>query len=384
MNPPYNFGLSQEDERTEAATLGLPGGRVLCVASAGDMPLSLLGLGAGQVTAVDNHSGQLHLLRLKLGAVQQLEREEAIAFLGYLPAPAATRAEWLKKVFEALPGASRSFWQAHREFALQGAIWAGRYERFIRRAVRLVNPLFGSRFRALLACSSVEEQRRLFARRFDGVLLRGTFRLVFHPRIFSSRGMDPRSLEHRDRSTSLGDQYFEQFRALCTQTAAADNHLLQLHVLGRVLHAGSVPAYLSAAGYERVRRHAADLSVVETDIVAFLRAAPPGSFDGFHLSNVPDWLPQDDFEALMFALADVATTSARVVWRYLHVDRPLPAELQERIRIDTHRGRTLRQADRFPFYAIVPATVGPARPREGVTVERCGAGAAGPTETEPT
>jgi S-adenosylmethionine-diacylglycerol 3-amino-3-carboxypropyl transferase len=357
MSSPYNFGVSQEDERTEAAALGLPGGRVLSVASAGDMPLSLLALGAGRITAVDNDPGQLHLLRLKLGAVRQLERKEAIAFLGFLPAAADARAGWLERVLEALPDASRSFWQAHREVVLEGAIWAGRYERFVRRAVRLVNPLFGSRFRALCACSSVEEQRRLFAARFDGALLRGTFRLVFHPRVFSSRGLDPRSLQHRDRGTSLGDQYFEQFRSLCTRTPAAGNHLLQLHVLGRVLHDGSVPAYLSAAGYERVRRHAGDLSVVEADIVAFLRAQPPGSFDGFHLSNVPDWLPQDDFEALMFAVADAAAPAARVVWRYLHVDRSLPAELRERIRVDEERGRALRQADRFPFYAIVPATV---------------------------
>ena len=41
--PPYNFGMSQEDERTEAAALGLGGeDRVLSVASAGEMPLCLL------------------------------------------------------------------------------------------------------------------------------------------------------------------------------------------------------------------------------------------------------------------------------------------------------------------------------------------------------
>jgi S-adenosylmethionine-diacylglycerol 3-amino-3-carboxypropyl transferase len=378
MNAPYTFGLSQEDERTEAAVLDLAGKRLLCVASAGEMPLSLLALGAGQVTAVDHDPGQLHLLRLKLGAVRQLERPEAIAFLGYLPAAAGARARWLGKVLDALPDGSASFWLAHRETALEGAIWGGRYERFVRRAVRLVNPLFGSRFRALFACASVQEQQRLFRERFEGAALRATFRLVFHPRVFAARGMDPRSLEHRDRTTSLGDQYFEQFRALCTTTLAADNYLLQLHVLGRVLHADTVPAYLSATGFERVRRHAADLSLVEADLIEFLRAAPSGSFHGYHLSNVPDWLSQDQFDALMFAVAHAAAPGARVVWRFLHIDRALPAELGERIRIDADRGGTLRHADRFPFYAIVPASIDRAPPCEPHMVQLRGTGAAKP------
>ena len=76
----YNYGISQEDERTEAAALGLPGGRVLSIASGGDMALSLLALGADNVVAVDIEPAQLHLARLKLSAVLGLERLEAIRF----------------------------------------------------------------------------------------------------------------------------------------------------------------------------------------------------------------------------------------------------------------------------------------------------------------
>ena len=66
MRALYNFGISQEDERTEAAALALPGGRVLSIASAGDMALSLLALGADEVVAVDIEITQLHLARLNV------------------------------------------------------------------------------------------------------------------------------------------------------------------------------------------------------------------------------------------------------------------------------------------------------------------------------
>lgn len=57
----YNFGFSQEDERSEARAFGPAGeGKVLAVASAGEMPLSLLALGAHEVVAVDVDEAQLH------------------------------------------------------------------------------------------------------------------------------------------------------------------------------------------------------------------------------------------------------------------------------------------------------------------------------------
>jgi S-adenosylmethionine:diacylglycerol 3-amino-3-carboxypropyl transferase len=80
----YNFGLSQEDERSETLALDLrPADRVLSIVSAGEMPLSLLSMGVAQVLAVDINPAQLHLARLKLAAACTLERSDAIRFLGY-------------------------------------------------------------------------------------------------------------------------------------------------------------------------------------------------------------------------------------------------------------------------------------------------------------
>lgn len=70
----YNFGLSQEDERTEARALALgPNDRVLSIASAGEMALSLVSMGAAKVIAVDIDPAQLHLARLKLAAAVHVE-----------------------------------------------------------------------------------------------------------------------------------------------------------------------------------------------------------------------------------------------------------------------------------------------------------------------
>ena len=360
MSHLYNFGLSQEDERTEAAALGLGNGRdrVLSIASAGDMPLSLLALGAEGVIAVDLDPRQLHLARLKLAAVVRLDREEAIRFLGFMPASRASRRRWLRDVLPGLPPDSRLFWEWHEEEATRGAIWAGRYERYIGWLVLLVTPLVGLRpFEPLFACETLQQQRAAFARAFDRPRIRAIFRLAFHPRIYSRRGIDPRSLQFRSPERSLGDQFFERFRTLCTGTPARSNHLLQLTALGRVLTVDAVPEYLTRHGAATVRARVDRLAYHEADLAAFLEHAPRGAFNKAHLSNLPDWLPQDRFDQVMRLLYARMASPARLVWRHLHVDRALPSDLQGKIRIDRALGERLGGRDRFPFYGIVPAHI---------------------------
>ena len=77
----FDFGFSQEDELVASAALDAGGQTVLCVASAGDVPLSLLALGARQIIAVDISEPQLHLCRLKAAAIQCLAREAAAGLL---------------------------------------------------------------------------------------------------------------------------------------------------------------------------------------------------------------------------------------------------------------------------------------------------------------
>ena len=368
MPPLYNFGLSQEDERTEAQALRLDErSRVLSVASAGDMPLSLLALGAAHVRAVDVDPRQLHLVRLKLAAVATLDRETAIRFLGFLPCPAAARRGWLGAVLEALPPDARAFWRQHGDALAAGAIWAGRYERYVTTFVRALRPLLGRRFAGLFDCADLSQQRDYFDRQLDRRRLRALFAVAFHPRLYARRGMDPRGLSQRDASKSLADQFFGRFRDVCTRTPARDNHLLQLHLIGRVVSTDAVPAYLSRDGFPRLRERADRLELVHADLAEALRAMAAGAFDAAHLSNVPDWLDQPAFEevlGLVAARADRSGASAgpgrpaRVVWRFLHVDRAVPDDLAASVRVDRGLGDALRQDDRFPFYGVVPATIG--------------------------
>jgi Protein of unknown function (DUF3419) len=178
----YNFGLSQEDERSEARALDLrPADRVLSIVSAGEMPLSL-------------------------GS---------------------------------------------------GAIWAGRFEQYLARITRYAIPLLGRRrVTGIFECRTLAEQEAYFDSRLDLRAIRLLLRVAFNRKVYASRGMDPRSLRYRtSQDEPLGVQFYRQFRNALTRTPAQENYLMQLILPGSVRSDECVPAYLTASGYQIVRRN---------------------------------------------------------------------------------------------------------------------------------
>lgn len=353
MRAPYTFGLAQEDDRVETAALGPPGGRVLAIASAGEVPLALLAAGADRVDAVDVDAAQLHLVQLKLAAVQCLEREEAIRFLGFLPASAEERRRWLDGVRPALPSASRDFWHQHRRVAYGGAIWAGRAERLawlLRLATRVS---FGRELRGLLEAPTLSAQRAIAARHTSGVL-RAVIRVAFQPALLRLRGMAPDSL--RAPGPTLAELSEQRFGALFTATLARENPYLQLHARGRAPSLECVPSYLTSSGFAALRGRQRELTLIEADVASQLRAAP-ARYDRVHLSNIADWMSPASFDNLLRLLVKALRRPARVLWRRVLVAGSIPRELAGELVVDHALAARLAAVDRFPFFRLVPASV---------------------------
>ncbi|MBI4613724.1 MAG: DUF3419 family protein [Planctomycetes bacterium] len=366
------------------------------------MPLSLLAGGAGAVVAIDPAPGQLALAALKASAVAVLDREDAIRYLGFLPAQPGHRSRLHREVRTRLDPETRSFWDARPDLVRSGAIHAGRFERFVRAVMGVVRPVLGRRaIEGLFECASLAEQEEWFDRRLDGKRMVAIFALAFAPSVFRRRGIDARSLAHRDtarapsqsslrpslasapprggfapsaspsailapggepppdppKACTLAQVYHERFRRMCTATPATTNHSLQTMLLGRVLGPEAVPAYLTREGFPAAR--AGRLILVRADLAGWLAAASPRSFGLAQLSNTPDWMSQSEFEHVLALLASRIGPPGRAVWRLLHADRPIPAGLAGRIDVDERLGQALERTDRFPFYRIVPATIVP-------------------------
>lgn len=360
MEPLWNFGISQEDARSELLALQLEGSdHVLSVASAGEVALNLAAMSDASIVAVDTSLPQILLCELKLASALRLEPDVAAGFLGYTSMRSEHRLSLLADLAPGLAPRTRLFWDEHRGEIAKGIIGRARFERYLGRYQELALLLLGRQHvRALLECPTVEEQRDYFDRHFRASLLRGLFKLAFHPRVYRNRGMAAQGLTH-SRERDIATFFFDRFRDFCTSTPARENCYYQYSFFGHVTHATGLPEFLSPAGVARLRRRGRPLRFLHAEYGEHLSSQPVGTYNKFHLSNIGDWMSVPAFAQLCTLIAKSAGPSGRGVMRYIHKDHGAPAALATAMVLDRARGDEIVRGDRYPFYNIVPFDLRP-------------------------
>jgi len=335
---PLMFAQVREDPcvEMEALTPAL-GGTIVVVSSGGCTALSLLAAGARRVVGVDLSRAQNHLVELKYAAIRALERADAIAFLGAQPMAAVRRRRLYAVIAPLLTDAARHHWDVNRRSIERGVLRAGRSERFIALVASAVARLVvrGKGVRALLEAESIEAQREIFARSWEGWRWRALFALLLNRWTFS-RAYHPAFFAHVENPS-----FARHFRTLAertlTELPTRDNYFLHQMLTGRypISEALGVPPYLSASGIAHATSSAQTLSLVDGSITEYLRSCPARSIDGFALSNIGEWLDDSAIHALFGEVARTARPGARVVfrnfvgwtdvperWRQVIVERP--------------------------------------------------------------
>ena len=315
---PLMFAQVREDPCVEVEALAPAlGGTIVVVSSGGCTALSLLAAGARRVVGVDLSRTQNHLVELKYAAIRALERADAIAFLGAQPMPAVRRRRLYAVIAPLLTDTARQHWDVNRSSLERGVLRAGRSERFIALVASAVARLVvrGKGVRALLEAESIEAQREIFARSWEGWRWRALFALLLNRWTFS-RAYHPSFFAHVENPS-----FARHFRTLAertlTELPTRDNYFLHEMLTGRypVSEPLGVPPYLSASGIGHATSSAQTLSLVDGSITEYLRSCPARSIDGFALSNIGEWLDDSAIHALFGEVARTARAGARVVFR---------------------------------------------------------------------
>jgi len=354
MRPPYNYGISQEDARTEERALDLrDGDRLICIASAGEIPLNLLARRDLEIEAVDISPGQLALCRLKLAACRALEPLEAAGLLGFMDAPAAKRRLLFAKAAEFLEPGDRQFWDGNRQAIDAGPVRAARFERYLGRFSPAARAILGTKkLIGLFDRDTASDREEYFDRHLSTGALKAVFKAVFHPALYRKRGIAEEGLRHGVRG-GPGDFFYSRFRDFCTANPVRENYYFQFSFFGRVLFPEALPGYLGEEGLRRIRKGHARIAWRLASFQDALAASAPGAFNKFHLSNIGDWMSRTEYAEVLALICDKAAAPSRAAARYIHLDHPVPEGLRCRVTKNEKRGEELMRRDRFPFYRLV-------------------------------
>ena len=343
------FAQVRDDPRLEIEALEPSADdSIVVVGSGGCTALSLLAAGAGQVTAVDMNRAQNHLIELKLAALTVLSRAESLALLGVTQSSALARLDTYEELRAHLTPEAIAYWDARRGAVAGGVLNAGVTERFIRGVILALRVFVHPRARVerMLACESLDAQRRLFESEWNTARWRTFFGLLLN-RIVFRRAYDPAFFAHLERP-SFADHFRQQAEHAFTELEVRDNYFLHHMLTGRypLDVPGGLPPYLSEGGVAAAGMSRERLTLVDGTFTDHLRTLPDGSVSGFALSNISEWLAPRDVDALFAEVVRTAVPNARLCFRNFVGWTEVPPRFQHLVREDRVRGDQMMKRDR--------------------------------------
>ena len=321
---------------------------VLCIASAGCNVLNLLRLGPRRIVAIDFNPAQSALVELKLAALRQLDRDAMLELLGMVRGDPLRR---YRAVRPALTRTARDWWDANEALLAGGVDGAGRLDRFIERfhadKLSCIHPpaltarLFTLRSRA---------ERRRFV---DDVLFTPAFERAFLAyftrEALAGEGRHSAQLRFV-REPNIAAVLLRRLHRACTELPVAGNQYLERFLLGNRAPLATLPPWLGARAYARVRALAGRVQVVTADLADYLAGADARTITKAALSDLFEYLSPEESDALFAALGRALRPGGRVAYWNLFVPRRnSPAQGTPLVHLDA-LSRSLSRQDRAWFY----------------------------------
>lgn len=353
-----NFSSVNEDWRTEARALQLEGDDVvLCVTGSGDRPLDLLAQAEPRrIVAIDRDPAQNELLRLKMAAIESLDYEEYVRFLGLREAPPAERLDTFQQLAPSLRPESASFWRAHTDELAHGVLYAGRFERYFAKVSYIARLLRGPVIERLFQFEDIDKQRPFVDDIWDRRWWRYTFRVLLHPLVSRVLYGDPAYFAHVD--VRVGSYLYDAMTRFLRRHPARESFMLHLIFRGR-LPDHDLPPYLTRQGVATLRDRLNRIDVRTADVVEHLNSVPSETYSRYSLSDLPSYLSQDAFARLLEGVQHSARPDARIVIRQFLTDYDLPDSVRERLSRDRRLEHELAATDRAFAYRFIVANWDP-------------------------
>lgn len=343
------FAQVREDPLLEIEALEpQPGQTLVVVGSGGCTALSLLAAGAGRVAAVDLNRVQNLLTDLKAAAVAELGSTRALAFLGGAPQSAADRLAAYQRVKPGLGPRALAFWDAHPKWVGRGVLHVGVTERFIAGVTTaLRRGIHGpARIQRLLACRTLDEQRRFHRDEWDTRRWRLLFTVLLNRAVFR-KTYSPAFFQHVENPS-----FARHFQALAdhalTEVPIATNYFAHDMLTGRYPDGtpGGLPPYLTPEGAATLAAGLDRLTLVDGAYTSYLRTLPAASVHGFALSNILEWFTPEQVDELFAEAVRVAAPGARLVFRNFVGWTEVPERWRDVVVEDRAAGEALISRDR--------------------------------------
>jgi betaine lipid synthase len=323
---------------------------VIC--SAGDKALAAALCGAVEVVAVDRNPAQVHLLELKLAALQGLPWEAFWALFAAGRAPQA-RSWYDGRLRRRLPAASRGYWDRwigvfDRGLHEHSRLGAG--TRLLRRTVRV---LAGRRELARLRDAvDVEAQSALYRTRLAARIWNPVTRqLALRAGLLSRLNADPLQWQLLVQDRFLAGLE-ARVDALLRRELLRENPFWHLVLTGRPCAPEHEVRIFDPAVHAALSRRAAAVVPRHASLLDVLAERRPASLDAIDVFDAPDWMSAADRSALWQHGGRVLRPGGRLLVRSV-LRQPAPPDPGAGLVVDAPASALATRDERTSLYGSV-------------------------------
>lgn len=351
-----NYSSSNEDSRSEVKSLRIgEGDSVLCITGSGARTLDLLIEGPREIVSIDFNPCQNFLLELKMQAIQHLQYEDFMEFLGVLPS--RKRGHLYKTIRRSLSTDTRNFWDNNSAMIQNGVIYQGRWERYFRQLERLVSFARPHLRDKLFSCCSLSDQARIWQYEWNTPLWHFVLRSISSPAVWKYIFGDPGFYHYVPVNFSIYKYLNMRFSSAFENIFAKDSPFAWLLFFGRYNPNCVLPAHLEGRHYTRLRNSLERVRVVTQSLLDYLERCEKNSFDKYSLSDFASYTSIEEYQRIWKGIIKTASKEAQLCERQFLVKREIPVEVRSSVSLDEALESELTRTDNSIFYTFLIATI---------------------------
>ena len=199
-----------------------------------------------------------------------------------------------------------------------------------------------------MAIETLEEQHRFFNEKWDCWRWRTLFRVFFSQAVMQRSGRSAAQFAHVEGPVSKA--FMARAEHALTGLKVSNNPFRQWMLQGQYQDVENSQPYLSTEGHAALVAAADSIEFVHDDLVGHLQSCEPGKYSAFNLSDVPEYLSEEETEQLLQACVSAARPGARLAYWNLLVPRYRPDSMAHILDRDEELASRLLRADRAFVY----------------------------------
>jgi S-adenosylmethionine-diacylglycerol 3-amino-3-carboxypropyl transferase len=319
-------------------------GVYLSVISGGDNTFSLLTDFPGKVIGVDISKAQIALFHLKKKAIEKLNYDEVLQFLGIYPF--GERISVYKRIASELPAEYRDFWNNNLDKIENGIVFEGKFEKYFKVFRRYVIPLVHNRetIEILFANSSKKTREEFFYKKWDSFRWKLMFKIFFSRFVMGRLGRAPEFFDYV--KVPVAKNIKKRVDRGLINIPARDNPYIDFILHGNFKYA--LPHYLRRKNFEIIKSNLYKLVIVQGPVQEGLKEEK--YFDGYNLSDIFEYLDCKTFREIYKSLLEQGKRGCKFVYWNMLADRECPSEFQKFVKFHDRLSNKLLGDSKAFFY----------------------------------